>query len=685
MFGMLENFLPAKTLETFLSIDQLKYLSGELLKRWYKREKEITQIADVFGDPELLLKYYVPPDCQHHNPADRDEDETALSQIYRPAFDTINDFLKGDFLKRDGRSQLFILSDAGMGKTSLLMMIKFHHLTAFWPQDFDCVLLKLGENTLEQVQAIENKRRTVLLLDALDEDRTAWGRIKERLEELLHATTHFHRVIISCRTQFFPEKELDPFGSAGRVVLGPFRCPLLFLSLFNDEKVDAYLQKKYPQHWYQFSWQQRPELKRAWTILQQMQSLRFRPLLLSHIDDLLESPRQDWNAYMVYEVMVDVWLRREEQKFLHLFKDNPRRPSRDDLLHACIHAAAWMQKQGTRELKESALQTLVRVADKNIAYLENFEVGGRALLNRNSDRDFRFSHYSIQEFLAIQGVVSGLLTTDDLQQMHITDVLRMFLCLAPWKQFTETHRHAFNFIFPQNPLKDGGLAPKMVFIPGGKFHMGDSQGSDGDDETPVHEVTISSLFVSQYPATFAEYDAFCTATGQVKPRDEGQGRGQRPVINVSWQEAVAYCDWLSQQTGRTYRLLSEAEWEYACRAGSDTDYCFGNAVEQLADYAWYGQNAGNKTRPVGEKQANVWGLYDMHGNVWEWTQDWYGKKYYSQSPDTNPAGAAAGKSRVLRGGSWFDDARNVRSACRGHDEPDGRLNNIGFRCALVQA
>lgn len=209
-----------------------------------ERAKELRQLSDIFGDAKELARYYVEPKCQHHNPADRHEDLHPVSQVRAPAFGVINDFLNGDVPLRGGRTQMFILSDAGMGKTSLLMMLKLAHLTAFWPRGYDCLLLKLGEDTLDTVKRHKDKAHTLLLLDALDEDPLAWGNIEARLMAILKATEHFRRVIVSCRTQFFPETGADPFGNPGRVEVGGYICPMMFLSLFDENQVAAYLRKR---------------------------------------------------------------------------------------------------------------------------------------------------------------------------------------------------------------------------------------------------------------------------------------------------------------------------------------------------------------------------------------------------------------------------------------------------------
>jgi formylglycine-generating enzyme required for sulfatase activity len=169
--------------------------------------------------------------------------------------------------------------------------------------------------------------------------------------------------------------------------------------------------------------------------------------------------------------------------------------------------------------------------------------------------------------------------------------------------------------------------PEMVPIQGGTFVMG-SDDSEYENEKPAHEVQVDSFEAGKYPVTFEEYDQFCEDTGREKPNDMNWGRGKRPAINVSWYDATAYCKWLNEKLGLSeengYRLLTEEEWEYAYRAGTEGEYPF--PLEDIDQYAWYYNNSSNQTHPVGEKLPNPWGLYDMAGNVWEWTASPY-KKY----------------------------------------------------------
>ncbi len=180
-------------------------------------------------------------------------------------------------------------------------------------------------------------------------------------------------------------------------------------------------------------------------------------------------------------------------------------------------------------------------------------------------------------------------------------------------------------------LQDGSFGPEMVGIPAGSFRMGDLQGGGFDNEQPVHRVSVARFAMGKYEVTFAEYDKFAEATGRAKPNDQGWGRGNRPVINVSWDDATAYAAWLTQQTGRQYRLPSEAEWEYAARAGTTTKYWWGNqwvSGKASCDYQKY-----HKTTPVGSFDPNPFGLYDTVGNVWEWCADPWHKNYKNAPTD----------------------------------------------------
>ena len=235
------------------------------------------------------------------------------------------------------------------------------------------------------------------------------------------------------------------------------------------------------------------------------------------------------------------------------------------------------------------------------------------------------------------------------------------------------------------------LVPEMVAIPGGQFQMGspDNERGRSSDEGPVRDVTIAPFYLSKYEVSFDEYDAFAKATGRKLPDDRGWGRGERPVIYVSWNDAQAYAAWLSEVTGQSFRLPSEAEWEYAARAGTNTRYWWGNEIrpgkEVMANCRECGSEWGGKqTAPRGQFPANGFGLHDTQGNVYEWVEDcWHGN--YQGAPQDGRAWIEADKKkcsgRVVRGGSWDFDADFLRSAFRNWYGADVANDLVGFRLA----
>ena len=245
----------------------------------------------------------------------------------------------------------------------------------------------------------------------------------------------------------------------------------------------------------------------------------------------------------------------------------------------------------------------------------------------------------------------------------------------------------------------------MVKVAGGSFTMGciTEQGDCGENEKPMHRVTIKAFYMSKYEVTVQQFEQFVKATGY-KTEDEkdsqskginwrhnvegnpyyGNEKDKFPVIRVSWNDTKEYCRWLSAETGKSYRLPTEAEWEYAARGGNKSSTTQYSGSGYLGSVGWFGDNSGSATHSVGEKQANELGLYDMSGNVWEWCSDWYGDKYYSVSPTDNPQGPSTGIFRVFRGGCWGNAAVHCRVASRYGLTPDYRSNFMGFRLAFSE-
>lgn len=391
----------------FISSKLLPKLIKKLVSIRAERSAEIQKINDVFGDCENLANYYVEPNCQHGNPADEDD---IASPISVPIFQVINKILNRVSVERDGRNQLFVLADAGMGKTSLLVMIKYFNLCSFWPQEYDCKLLKLGPETISEINNTKNKSKTVLLLDALDEDPFAWKSYERRVRDILRESTNFRNVIITCRTQFFPISGNDPFYRAGMINFLGYTCPVLYLSLFDDEQVEDYLSSslKYNEE----------QISEAKSLLKHMRTLKSRPLLLAHMQDLIESKEIFDNTYNVYNALIQAWLNRETRKQDYLDINN--------LWLACLLIAVEMTLQEKRAISPLDIDKL-RVRNADVGEIKRLNIGGRSLLNKNSFASYRFSHYSIQEFLVAEAIIRGVIDQNDISRCNLTNLTIQFL------------------------------------------------------------------------------------------------------------------------------------------------------------------------------------------------------------------------------------------------------------------
>ena len=240
----------------------------------------------------------------------------------------------------------------------------------------------------------------------------------------------------------------------------------------------------------------------------------------------------------------------------------------------------------------------------------------------------------------------------------------------------------------------------FILIKAGIFMMGCEDEDAYDGEKPLHKVIIKKdFYMCRYQVTMKEYMDFANESKShypewaeegsdynLKTGDDDHYKGQNfnddaPVMGIGWEDAKAYCLWRSKKEGKNYNLPTEAQWEYACRAGTTTPYSFGDDSSKLKEYAWYNDNAKGKAHPVGDKKPNPWGLYDMHGNIWEFCEDEWSDSY-DVTPRDGSANKSGSSSHVVRGGSWYDGNRNCRSSFR--NSWFYRYNNSGFRVVVVQ-
>ncbi len=276
----------------------------------------------------------------------------------------------------------------------------------------------------------------------------------------------------------------------------------------------------------------------------------------------------------------------------------------------------------------------------------------------------------------------------------------VWLCMAmPWEVYAQGKNYT-------QTVKD--VAFEMVYMEGGTFRMGGTEKQTGQadsDEYPVHEVTLTDYYIGKYEVTQRLWKAVMGSNPSTFQKGDDY-----PVESINWNDIQTFLRKLNQLTGRKYALPTEAQWEYAARSGSGRDkfvyaWCGGGAIafseetsgsadrveetkysgsDNINEVAWYGVNSGDETHPVGTKQPNALGIYDMSGNVWEWCSDWYG--LYSSGPQTNPTGSSSGFGRILRGGSYYDEGsgtKEYRVSNRAASEPGKRYKNCGFRVVCI--
>ena len=249
---------------------------------------------------------------------------------------------------------------------------------------------------------------------------------------------------------------------------------------------------------------------------------------------------------------------------------------------------------------------------------------------------------------------------------------------------------------PISILTHCSICPDMILLPAGTVQIGDLTGEGNDDEQPTKQIRIASFAIGRFEVTFAEFDQFTKDTGRKKAVDHGWGRTKRPAINVSWEEAVAYTQWLSEKTGEKFRLPSEAEWQYAAYAGRNEAtplvenpgaLCrIANHADASTQYRWRNiacrDGYAATTGTTGRYLPNDFGLHDIHGNVFEWVLDCYVDSYRNTPSDGSAVTAENCDQRVMKGGSWYSHPKNLRVSNRSKNKPSAKLSNLGFRVAL---
>ena len=647
-----------------------------------KNDRTAKNLYPQFDDRAVrkATRIYIPTRYQNASPAR--QDEPGFTHQYVSSSPLIPFFIKKAFNERiDGERFYLVLADSGMGKTTFMinLFIQYHALFNRH-RKYGMRLLRFSHpDIMSEIKAVkkEEARNTILLLDALDEDPNIVSKdpnitdaqaFQRRVDEIIEATRNFREVVMTCRTQYFPGQENDPYelkvkrsDEKGFYVLNK-----LYLSPFDDKEVKRYLNKKYG---YLPLWN-RARKKRAARVVQQSRHILMRPMMLSYIDYFVAEERKYDSAYDIYETLIEKWLVREGEKR----KSNADRQAFIDNLRSVSQQTAlaiwdrWRGQQRTYLTREEA----VNIAREHHFELRPEEVTGQSLLTCDGAGNWKFAHKSVWEFFLAKAMLEN---PQSLGWFHFVGMDMV------WQFFLEKN--------PEN----------LVLVNGGKFMMG--------EDSEAHEVSLATFCIGRYQVTQSQ---FTELTGNQNP-SHFKDNPNCPVENVSWFDAIQFCNLLNRKYGfpdtydaegnlldidgkttrnlarvHGFRLPTEAEWEYAARGGSKSKGYEYSGSNNLKEVGWHNKNAGDKTHPVGSLKPNELGLYDMSGNVWEWCHDWYDTKYYSfckgKGTAENPIGPDTGSLRVLRGGSWLHVAQNCRAAYRDANTPGYRNHYLGFRLAL---
>ena len=566
------------------------------------------------------IKYYIWPECQSVDPAQSDEVRQTVA-VRDDLCSTMDRLLQENTI----HNHFILLADTGMGKTSFLVNYFAHYLRS-WRKSYSMDLIPLGLPKLEErLRKIPSPENTILLLDAFDEDTEAIHDHTQRLGNIMKWTRSFYRIIITCRSQFFPRDEEIP-QETGIIKVGPraagegpqFTFYKLYLSPFRDNQVLAYLRRRFP-FW------RRGRRKKALDIIDKIPNLVVRPMLLAYVDDLIDSDKIFKNCYQIYVAMIEAWIERERR----MIEDKESLSNFSHML--AVELFANREKRGSERIPYGEIAPL---AQKFKIDLATWQLAGRSLLNRDAEGNYKFAHRSILEFLFAQQLLGN-----DEKAFRV-----------PVKYWTEQVK-----IFLADGLDGRPLRFSINFISfkGGAIYFDKSK----------KNIDIKPFEMSIYPVTNREYEEFDPL--HHTKRNQYSDQDDQPVVNVSWEDAVRYCQWLSDKTGQKYRLPNEREWEFAASGGGQRQYPWGNEAPNTKR-ANYSDSKIGATTLVGSYPLGMTpeGVLDMAGNVWEWCKDWYDKEE---------------KFRVVRGGSFSDFQDGLRCANRGRGIPECSGNFIGFR------
>jgi len=521
-----------------------------------------------------------------------------------------------------------VLANSGLGKTTFLLnLFQVCSFDKKYRQPVELFPLR-DPAALRHVSQVKAQSQTLLLLDGLNEDPLAINNYAQRLQQLIEATKDFGKVIITSRSQFFSHEIGMTIEQYMRKEVASESLPIhcIYISAFNQEEVKKYIRKKYPV------WN-RQKRKRAAEIIEQAPVLMEQPLLLSFAEDILDTQRSYRRSYEIYEDLIATWIAQASY---------PQSPARRQTFQVSLNA---LMRDISLSLYKKHLEGLPlflneqevgSLIDQHGFHQQELHADGRSIVNYYQGQGYKFSHNSIMEYFIAHEVYSNPTFFKEISFAGLDQAQHFF------KELIQDHM--------------------LVEVEGGSVTL-------GNDE----RVELETFMISRFPIRVGEYLIYCEATGQTMPEPPSWGwESGAPILGISWQEATEYCQWFSYKTGLSFRLPTEAEWEYAARGGQKKRRYEFSGSKNLQEVGWFAKNAERKTHPVGQLKPNTLGIYEMSGNAWEWCQDWY-QSYTATSEESSQVG------RVIRGGSWLNHENSCKVDTRGYFDPNHKSNIISFR------
>ena len=715
--GIDENYI---SLLSLIVVVTVSWAIGIVIKKvleWHGVIKKARDLKPEFEKDYIkeLSKIFIRTIAAEKSPNRYDNPGEAYKHTGK-TYDLIDFMLKKSFNENvESNKYYLVLADSGMGKTSFMLNLYLQNYSYFnfFGKRYTIKLLRFQSQDADKpddiLERITNMKcddipNTILLLDGLDEDPFIFLKdkslsdedvFKRRVNDIIHATCKYKEVVITCRTQYFPQQEDDLYELSIRKSGGGFHTfQKYYIYPFSDSDVENYLNKKY------FFKQKEKEI--ALQVVKKSKNLMLRPMLMSYIDLLIEDDRVYTSSVQIYDALIEKWLMREGQKWKE--KEIERKNfvialKKFSVLVAIEIYNNWLNNRTSHITKEKAIE----IAEKSQYPIDRHEATGKSLLTCDAKLNWKFSHKSILEFLIAKEASENI----------------DFACNVDFSGMDMARSFCFEFGISSFVLSN------YIKIKGDEFLMGspEDEARRQKNETQ-HLVKITDYSLCKFAVCLGDFKKFIDDSGYSTDAEKANssiafdGKSWKikeginwhhdvsgnvresseynhPVLHVSWNDATAYCAWLSNKTGKTFRLPTEAEWEYACRAGSEKPFNTGdNLTTGQANYDGnYPYNKNLKgvfrknTVPVDSFEPNAYGLFNMHGNVWEWCSDWYDDKYYDECKAKgmveNPVGQYTSSNRVIRGGSWYHSAESCRSANRRNNTPDYRNYIVGFRLVFV--